>query len=91
MRKKNYDVQKCQQVEITLVCVSTQNIHNYAYWCQTSSYLLLGTYDVKWSPTSSELIFSLLEIDLCLSVILSFNLKHIPTNEAVNMILWGTF
>ena len=91
MRKKNYDNQKCQEVEITLVCVSIQNIHDYAYWCQTPLYLLLGAHVVKRTPTSSELIFSVLEIDLCLSVVLSFKLKHIPTNEAVKHDIMGDF
>ena len=36
----------------------------------------------KTVQASSELNFSLLEIDLCLSLILSLNLKHILTNEA---------
>ena len=34
MKKKNYDVQKCKQVEITLVCVSIQ-IFMYMHTCIT--------------------------------------------------------
>ena len=53
-------------------------------------------YDAKWSPSknvqaSSELNFSLLAIDLCLSLILSFKMKHILTNEAVKHDVLGDF
>ena len=40
---------------------------------------------------SSELIFFLLEIDLCLALILSFNLKHILSNEAVKHDVLGDY
>ena len=40
---------------------------------------------------STELNFSLLEIGLCLTLILSFNLKHIPSNKAVKHDVLGDY
>ena len=42
-------------------------------------------------PASSEFEFSLLEIDLCLTLILSFNLKHILTKEGVKHDVLGDY
>ena len=39
----------------------------------------------------TELNFSLLEIDLCLTLILSFNLKHILSNDAVKHDVLGDY
>ena len=39
---------------------------------------------------STELNFLLYEIDLCLTLILSCNLKHIPSNTAEKHDVWGT-
>ena len=69
---------------------------NYYKRCNTSLYLLLGAHDAKLSPTKKctgffRVEFSLLEIDLCLSLILSFNLKHILTNEAVKDDVMGDY
>ena len=44
----------------------------------------------KNEQASTELNFSLLKICLCLTLILSFNLKHIPSNKAVKHDVWGT-
>ena len=38
---------------------------------------------------STELNFLLLEIDLCLTLILSCNLKHIPSNTAEKNMMFG--
>ena len=40
---------------------------------------------------STELNFSILEIGLCLPLILSFNLKHISSNKAVNHDFLGDY
>ena len=45
----------------------------------------------KNEQASTELNFSLLEIGLCLTLILYFNLKHIPSNKAVKHDVLGDY
>ena len=45
----------------------------------------------KNAQASAELNFSLLEIELCLSLFSSFNLKHILSNKAVKHDVLGDY